>query len=99
MTWRLERDVSGFLVRRSPEATKRYEAAGYWRDRTLADVARAPTPQDPSRTLIVEGDRRVTPRETRGEARRPGAFFSSPRPRGGPAAPVPLPPRRAAAVV
>src|SRR5262249_38829042 len=77
MTWRLERDVSGFLVRRSRDATKRYEAAGYWRDRTLADVARARTREDPSRTLIVEGDRRITRGEAWEQARRLAAFFSS----------------------
>src|SRR5262249_39041979 len=77
MTWRLERDVSGFLVRRSRDATKRYEAAGYWRDRTLADVARARTREDPARTLIVEGDRRITRGEAWEQARRLAAFFVS----------------------
>src|SRR5262245_9543182 len=76
MTWRLERDVSGFLVRRSTEAATRYETAGHWRNETLADVARTRSREDPARTLIVEGDRRITRGEAWEQARRLAAFFA-----------------------
>ena len=41
MTWELERDASGFMVRRSKEVAQRYRTAGYWLDTTLVDIARA----------------------------------------------------------
>jgi acyl-CoA synthetase (AMP-forming)/AMP-acid ligase II len=77
VTWRLERDVGGFPVRRSPELAARYTAAGHWRDETLADVARARTREDPTRVLLVEGERRITRGEAWEQARRLAAFFSS----------------------
>jgi acyl-CoA synthetase (AMP-forming)/AMP-acid ligase II len=64
MTWRLERDISGFMVRRSDEVTAQYRAAGYWRDGTLVDIARERAKEDPDRVLLIEGERRLT----RGEA-------------------------------
>lgn len=58
--WRLETDVSGFQVRRSREATQQYKAAGYWRDETLVDIARARAAEAPARVLLLEGERRLT---------------------------------------
>jgi len=75
MTWRLERDVGGFPVRRSAEVAARYRAAGHWRDETLADVARVRTREDPARTLLIEGERRITRAEAWEQARRLAAFF------------------------
>jgi acyl-CoA synthetase (AMP-forming)/AMP-acid ligase II len=77
MTWRVERDVGGFPVRRSADTAARYGAAGYWRDETLADVARARTHEDPARTLLVEGERRISRGEVWEQARRLAAFFAA----------------------
>jgi acyl-CoA synthetase (AMP-forming)/AMP-acid ligase II len=77
VTWRVERDVGGFPVRRSAEAAARYRAAGHWRGETLADVARARAAEHPTRVLLVEGERRITRGEAWGQARRLAAFFAA----------------------
>jgi acyl-CoA synthetase (AMP-forming)/AMP-acid ligase II len=77
VTWRLERDVGGFPVRRSPETTARYRDAGHWRDETLADVARARTREEPARTLLIEGERRISRGDAWEQARRLAAFFAA----------------------
>jgi acyl-CoA synthetase (AMP-forming)/AMP-acid ligase II len=77
MTWRFEQDVGGFPVRRSAEVAAQYEAAGYWRDETLADVARTRTREDPARTLLIEGERRISRGEAFEQARRLAAFFAA----------------------
>jgi acyl-CoA synthetase (AMP-forming)/AMP-acid ligase II len=77
MTWRLEKDISGFMARRSPEVTERYEAAGYWRDETLATLAKARVEEDPSQVLLIEGDRRMTRGEAWDQALRLSAFFAA----------------------
>jgi acyl-CoA synthetase (AMP-forming)/AMP-acid ligase II len=74
MTWRLERDISGFMVRRSDEVTQRYRAAGYWRGTTLVDTARQRAQEDPGRVLLIEGQTRLTRGEAWDSARRL-AFF------------------------
>ena len=40
MSWTYRTDPSGLTTRWSDEAAAAYRAAGYWRDETLADVAR-----------------------------------------------------------
>src|SRR5580692_9620840 len=60
MSFRLEKDVSGFSVRRSDAAARRFRAAGYWRDATLIDVARAKAGENPERALLIEGERKLT---------------------------------------
>jgi len=60
MSWRLRTDPSGFATRWSDDAAACYRAAGYWRDETLADVARRAYRQAPDRLLLIEGDHRVT---------------------------------------
>src|SRR6516164_5461077 len=77
MTWRLERDISGFMVRRSDEVTAQYRAAGYWRDGTLVDIARERAKEDPDRVLLIEGDRRLTRGEAWDKAYRLAFFLMS----------------------
>jgi acyl-CoA synthetase (AMP-forming)/AMP-acid ligase II len=77
MTWRVEKDVGGFPVRRSDEAAARYLAGGYWRDETLTDVARVKVEEDPDRLLLVEGEHRLTRGLAWEQARRLAAFFLS----------------------
>src|SRR5262245_46971178 len=60
MAWRVDRDVSGFPVRRSAAAARRFIEAGHWRSETLADIARDATAADPDRPLLIEGDRRLS---------------------------------------
>ena len=77
MSWRLRTDPSGFATRWSDDAAARYRAAGYWRDETLADVARRACREAPDRLLLIEGDRRVTRAEAWDAASRLAAFFLS----------------------
>ena len=77
MTWRLRTDPSGFATRWSDDAAASYRAAGYWRDETLADVARRACREAPDRLLLIEGDRRVTRAEAWDAASRLAAFFLS----------------------
>jgi acyl-CoA synthetase (AMP-forming)/AMP-acid ligase II len=77
MSWRLERDISGFMVRRSDEVTAQYRAAGHWRDTTLVDIARERAQEDPDRVLLIEGDRRLTRGEAWDKAYRLAFFLMS----------------------
>lgn len=77
MSWRLRTDPSGFATRWSDGAAASYRAAGYWRDETLADVARRTCREAPDRLLLIEGDRRVTRAEAWDAASRLAAFFLS----------------------
>jgi acyl-CoA synthetase (AMP-forming)/AMP-acid ligase II len=77
MSWTLRADPSGFATRWSDDAAARYRAAGYWRDETLADVARRACREAPERLLLVEGDRRVTRADAWDAASRLAAFFLS----------------------
>jgi acyl-CoA synthetase (AMP-forming)/AMP-acid ligase II len=77
MTWRVDKDISGFPVRRSDEAAARYLAGGYWRDETLTDIARVRVQEDPDRLLLVEGEHRLTRGLAWDQARRLAAFFLS----------------------
>ena len=75
MTWRIETDISGFSVRRSAEAAHRYREGGWWTDETLPTIARARTAEDPSRVLLIEGERRLTRGQAWDEARRLSTFL------------------------
>ena len=77
MSWALRTDPSGFAIRWSDDAAARYRAAGYWRDETLADVARRACRETPDRLLVIEGDRRMTRAEAWDAASRLAAFFLS----------------------
>ena len=77
MTWRLRTDPSGFATRWSDEVAVRYRAGGYWRNETLADVARRTCDEAPDHLLLIEGDRRVTRAEAWDAASRLAAFFLS----------------------
>src|SRR5215468_2947764 len=77
MSWTLRTDPSGFATRWSDDAAASYRAAGYWRDETLAGVARRTCREGPDRLLLIEGDRRVTRAEAWDAAARLAAFFRS----------------------
>jgi acyl-CoA synthetase (AMP-forming)/AMP-acid ligase II len=77
MSWRLRTDPGGFATRWSDGAAVSYRAAAYWRDETLADVARRACHDGPDRLLLIEGDRRVTRAEAWDAASRLAAFFLS----------------------
>ena len=77
MSWGLRTDPSGFATRWSDDAAARYRAAGYWRDETLADVARRACREAPDRLLLIEGDRCVTRAEAWNATSRLAAFFLS----------------------
>ena len=77
MSWRLRDDPSGFATRWSDDVAARYRAAGWWRDETLADVARRTCAEAPDAPLLIEGDRRVTRAEAWHAAARLAAFFRS----------------------
>jgi acyl-CoA synthetase (AMP-forming)/AMP-acid ligase II len=65
------------VTRWSDDAAAHYRAAGYWRDETLADVARRACREAPDRLLLIEGDRRLTRAEAWDAASRLAAFFLS----------------------
>ena len=77
MSWSLRTDPSGFATRWSDDAAASYRAAGYWRDETLADVARRACREAPDRLLLIEGDLCVTRAEAWDAASRLAAFFLS----------------------
>lgn len=77
MSWTLRTDPGGFVTRWSDEAAASYRAVGYWRDETLADVARGAYLEAPDRLLLIEGDLCVTRAEAWDAASRLGAFFLS----------------------
>jgi acyl-CoA synthetase (AMP-forming)/AMP-acid ligase II len=56
MSAALHTDASGFSVRWSEVIGQRYRDEGHWRESTLVDAARAAVADDPSRTLLIEGD-------------------------------------------
>lgn len=77
MSWRLRIDPSGIATRWSDDAAAAYRAAGYWRDETLADVARRRCGEGPDRLLLIEGDRRMTRAQAWDAASRLAAYFLS----------------------
>jgi len=77
MSWTLRTDPSGFATRWSDDAAASYRATDYWRDETLADVARRTYREAPDRLLLIEGDRRLARAEAWDAAARLAAFFLS----------------------
>lgn len=77
MSWGSKLDPSGFLVRWSDEAAARYRAAGYWRDATLVDAARAAVHDSPEKVLLIEGGVRLSRADAWDKALRLAAFFRS----------------------
>jgi acyl-CoA synthetase (AMP-forming)/AMP-acid ligase II len=77
MSWSLRTDPSGFRVRWSEETAQRYRAAGYWRDETLTDSARAALRENPDGVLLIEGERRLTRAQAWDQALRLVAFFNA----------------------
>ena len=75
MPWSIEKDISGFTVRRSVEVTQRYKEAGHWRDETLTDVARRRVQEGPARTLLIEGEREISRAEALEQANRVSAYL------------------------
>ena len=62
-------DVSGWRTRLSDDTIARYVASGIWRNQTLADLLDAQLARDPDRTLIIQGDARLSARDIDGQAR------------------------------
>lgn len=56
----MRRDISGFQVRWSEIQARQWIDAGYWRRETLADVAAEQMRRDPERTLLIEGETRIS---------------------------------------
>jgi acyl-coenzyme A synthetase/AMP-(fatty) acid ligase len=77
MSWALKTDPSGLRIRWSAEAAARYRAAGYWRETTLVEAARAATESEPGRVLLTEGDLSLTRADAWAAAARVAAFFRS----------------------
>ena len=77
MSWTQRTDPSGFSTRWSDDAAVAYRAARYWRDETLADVARRAYREAPERLLLIEGDRRVTRADAWDAASRLATFLLS----------------------
>jgi len=72
---RLRTDPSGLETRWSDADAARWRAAGFWREETLADVARRAVAAAPDHTLLVEGERRLTRAEAWEASSRLAAFF------------------------
>ena len=77
MSWSIRIDPSGHEIRWSDEVAARYRAEGYWSGTTLVDAARSAVRSEPGRTLLIEGDRRVTRAECWNQAQRLASFFRS----------------------
>ena len=77
MTTALEHDPSGWDIRWSDKLAERYRAEGHWLDTTLVDTARAAVAADPTRTLLIEGDRHLTRGKAWDQALRVAGFFVS----------------------
>src|SRR5262249_20852324 len=75
MSWPPRTVPSGSPPRWPEAAAASYRAAGYWRDETLADVARRACREAPDRPLLIEGDRCLTRAEAWDAAGRLAAFF------------------------
>ncbi len=77
MNWTMRNDPSGFKTRWSDALAERYRAEGHWTNTTLVDSARAALVADPEHILLIEGDTRLTRRQTWDQALRLAAFFRS----------------------
>lgn len=77
MSWQLERDVSGFMVRRSHDAAERFRSAGFWTEETLGEVASRRVAEAPDATLLIEQGKRITRQEVWDKALRLCSYFDS----------------------
>ncbi|TGD71296.1 cyclohexanecarboxylate-CoA ligase [Mangrovimicrobium sediminis] len=75
MSWKIRHDVGGFPLRCSAEHEARWREAGYWREETLADVAREQARLAPQRALLIEGGRTLTRGEVYSDALRLARYF------------------------
>lgn len=60
MSWTIRHDVGGFPIRWSEKHAKEWLEAGYWRQETLADIARQQTERDPGKTLLIESGKTLS---------------------------------------
>lgn len=75
MSWTMKTDPSGLRTRWSEEFAAVYRREGYWKEGTVVDAARAAVAEDPMRSLIIEGDRRLKRGEAWEQALRLASFF------------------------
>ncbi len=75
MSWTIRRDVGGFPLRWSEEYATQWREAGYWRDETLADIAKARTEANPDKTLLIEDGRSITRSEIYSASLRLANYF------------------------
>lgn len=75
MSWTMKKDPSGWNVRWSEDMAARYHADGYWRNDTLVGAARAAVAEDPSRILLIEGEKKLSRGEAWDQALRLAGFF------------------------
>lgn len=75
MTWTIRHDSGGFPVRWSDEYASQWLDAGYWRNETLADIARAQTQANPDKPLLIENDKVLSRRDIYQAALRLAGFF------------------------
>ena len=73
----LKTDPSGWGIRWPEAQVDRYLKEGAWQPTTLVDAARAAMAEDPSRTLLIEGDNRLTRGQAWDQALRVAGFFLS----------------------
>ena len=77
MTWTTRTDPSGWQTRWSDTFSARWLAEGHWTSPTLRDLARERTAADPDRTMLIEGERRMTRGECHDQALRLAAWFQA----------------------
>ncbi len=75
MSWTMKTDPSGWNIRWSEDMATSYRADGYWRNDTLVDAARAVVAEDPSRILLIEGEKKLSRGEAWDQALRLAGFF------------------------
>ena len=77
MKWTMRSDPGGFATRWCDELAARYLSEGHWQASTLVDAARKALGADPDHVLLIEGERRLTRRDSWDQSLRLAAFFLS----------------------
>jgi len=77
MTFTTRTDISGFEIRWSDTHAEAWRQAGYWREETLADIAKARVAEDPDAILLIEGEHRFSRADIYDAALRVAAFLQS----------------------
>ncbi len=77
MPFEIRRDIGGFPLRWSEEYARQWREAGYWREETLADIARASVERNPDKVLLIENGRKLTRGEVYDAALRLAAYFQA----------------------